>query len=121
MEIISFSLILLECLERRYFIEFNSLSCATPRVDKNNFNVPNCVSWVLGVEDSRSMGKSLALTLDQTIEKMFLRFYGKEKGFGNGLEEESFQRSGGWYDLKSARNYRAIARFNHKSHGEKKK
>ncbi|KAI5671398.1 hypothetical protein M9H77_11762 [Catharanthus roseus] len=44
-------------LERRYFIEFNSLSCASPRVDENDFIVANCVSCVLGVEDRRSMGK----------------------------------------------------------------
>ncbi|KAI5653949.1 hypothetical protein M9H77_31136 [Catharanthus roseus] len=46
-------------LERRYFIEFNSPSCATPRVDENDFNVANCVSCLPGVEDRRSMGKEL--------------------------------------------------------------
>ncbi|KAI5658117.1 hypothetical protein M9H77_26910 [Catharanthus roseus] len=51
-------------LERRYFIEFNSLSCATPRVYENDFNVANCFSCVLGVEDGRSMGKELGPILE---------------------------------------------------------
>ncbi|KAI5658013.1 hypothetical protein M9H77_26806 [Catharanthus roseus] len=46
-------------LERRYFIEFNSISCAIPRIDDYDFNIANCVSCVLGVEDRRSMEKEL--------------------------------------------------------------
>ncbi|KAI5681191.1 hypothetical protein M9H77_02418 [Catharanthus roseus] len=46
-------------LERRYFIEFNSMSCVIPRVDDYDLNFANCVSCVLGVEDRRSMEKEL--------------------------------------------------------------
>ncbi|KAI5650044.1 hypothetical protein M9H77_36049 [Catharanthus roseus] len=51
-------------LERRYFIEFNSISCAILRVDDSDLNIANCVSRVLGVEDRRSMGKELGHILE---------------------------------------------------------
>ncbi|KAI5657996.1 hypothetical protein M9H77_26789 [Catharanthus roseus] len=37
-------------LERRYFIESKSISCASPRVDDCDFNIANFVSCVLGVD-----------------------------------------------------------------------
>ncbi|KAI5675902.1 hypothetical protein M9H77_06852 [Catharanthus roseus] len=46
-------------LEWKYFIEFNSISCAIPRVDEYDFYIATCVSCVLGVEDRRSMEKEL--------------------------------------------------------------
>ncbi|KAI5682139.1 hypothetical protein M9H77_03367 [Catharanthus roseus] len=51
-------------LEKRYFIDFNSISCAITRVDDNDFNIANCVSCVLGVEDRRSMEKELGPILE---------------------------------------------------------
>ncbi|KAI5672397.1 hypothetical protein M9H77_12761 [Catharanthus roseus] len=51
-------------LDRRYFIEFNSISCAIPRVDDYDFNIANCISCVLGVEDRRSMEKELGPILE---------------------------------------------------------
>ncbi|KAI5668818.1 hypothetical protein M9H77_18671 [Catharanthus roseus] len=44
-------------LERKYFIEFNSIPFTIPRVDEYDFNIANCVSCVLGVEDRRSIEK----------------------------------------------------------------
>ncbi|KAI5682375.1 hypothetical protein M9H77_03603 [Catharanthus roseus] len=51
-------------LERRYFIEFNSISCAIPRVDEYDFNIANCVTYVLGVDNRRSMEKELGPILE---------------------------------------------------------
>ncbi|KAI5676397.1 hypothetical protein M9H77_07347 [Catharanthus roseus] len=51
-------------LERRYFIEYNSISCAIPRVDDYDFNIANCVSYVLGFEDRRSIEKELGPILE---------------------------------------------------------
>ncbi|KAI5650512.1 hypothetical protein M9H77_36517 [Catharanthus roseus] len=51
-------------LKRRYFIEFNSISCAIPRVDDCDFNIANCVSCLLGVEDRRSMEKEIGPSLE---------------------------------------------------------
>ncbi|KAI5671786.1 hypothetical protein M9H77_12150 [Catharanthus roseus] len=66
-------------LERRYFIEsnsiscasprvdecdFNSISCASPRVDECDFSIANFVSCVLGVEDRRSMEKEFGPILE---------------------------------------------------------
>ncbi|KAI5662952.1 hypothetical protein M9H77_22275 [Catharanthus roseus] len=51
-------------LERRYFIEFNSIACAIPRVDDYDFNIVNCDSCVLGVEDRRSMKKEFGPILE---------------------------------------------------------
>ncbi|KAI5673463.1 hypothetical protein M9H77_13827 [Catharanthus roseus] len=51
-------------LERRYFIEFNSISCAIPRVHDYDFYISNCVSCVLGVEDRRGMEKELGHILE---------------------------------------------------------
>ncbi|KAI5671468.1 hypothetical protein M9H77_11832 [Catharanthus roseus] len=51
-------------LERRYFIEFNSISCAIPRVDDYDFNIANCVSCVLVVEDRRNMEKEIGPILE---------------------------------------------------------
>ncbi|KAI5653437.1 hypothetical protein M9H77_30624 [Catharanthus roseus] len=51
-------------LERRYFIGFNPIYCAIPRVDDYDFNSANCVSYVLGVEDRRSMGKEFGPILE---------------------------------------------------------
>ncbi|KAI5663856.1 hypothetical protein M9H77_23179 [Catharanthus roseus] len=53
-------------LEKRYFIDFNSISCTIPRVDENDLNVANHVSCVLGVEDRRSMENELGLIFDTT-------------------------------------------------------
>ncbi|KAI5672337.1 hypothetical protein M9H77_12701 [Catharanthus roseus] len=50
--------------ERRYFIEFNSISCAIPRVDDYDFNIANCVSCVLAVEDRSSIEKELGPILE---------------------------------------------------------
>ncbi|KAI5682058.1 hypothetical protein M9H77_03286 [Catharanthus roseus] len=206
---------------------FNSLSCATPRVDDNDFHVANCVSCVLGVEDRRSMGKEpgpiledlpispslnpslcykelmrllnftkklngslkvfkahpcdlvkttfgngvFELNLKNLVEKHLvssiasIEFFFKDETLNesivqktksyvkienqslgatllysltfkefldelsfkselkviqvlmNGFKDESFQRRDGWYDPKSAKNYRAILRFGHKIHG----
>ncbi|KAI5681288.1 hypothetical protein M9H77_02515 [Catharanthus roseus] len=38
-------------LEKKQFIELNSISCAIPRVDEYYFNIANYVSYVLGIED----------------------------------------------------------------------
>ncbi|KAI5650435.1 hypothetical protein M9H77_36440 [Catharanthus roseus] len=47
-------------LEKKQSIEFNSISCAIPRVDEYHFNIANYASCVLGVEDKgRSMEKEL--------------------------------------------------------------
>ncbi|KAI5662713.1 hypothetical protein M9H77_22036 [Catharanthus roseus] len=51
-------------LERSYFIEFNANSCAIPRVDDHDFKIANCVSYVLGVEDRRSMEKEIGPILE---------------------------------------------------------
>ncbi|KAI5653524.1 hypothetical protein M9H77_30711 [Catharanthus roseus] len=51
-------------LERRYFIEFNSLSCAIPRDDDYDFNIANGISYVLRVEVRRSMEKVLGPILE---------------------------------------------------------
>ncbi|KAI5666587.1 hypothetical protein M9H77_16440 [Catharanthus roseus] len=51
-------------LERRYFIEFNSVSCAIPKVDEYEFIIANCVSCVLGDKDRRSMEKELGPVLE---------------------------------------------------------
>ncbi|KAI5667863.1 hypothetical protein M9H77_17716 [Catharanthus roseus] len=59
-------------LERRYFIKFNSLSCATPRVDENDFNIANFVSHLLGVEDRRSTGKELGPILEDILISLSL-------------------------------------------------
>ncbi|KAI5653943.1 hypothetical protein M9H77_31130 [Catharanthus roseus] len=37
--------------EKKQFIEFNSDSCAIPRVDECHFNIANYVSCVLGIND----------------------------------------------------------------------
>ncbi|KAI5664560.1 hypothetical protein M9H77_23883 [Catharanthus roseus] len=51
-------------LERRYFIESNSISCASPRVDDCDFNIANFDSCVLAAEDRKSMEKELGPTLE---------------------------------------------------------
>ncbi|KAI5664567.1 hypothetical protein M9H77_23890 [Catharanthus roseus] len=51
-------------LERRYFIESNSISCASPRVDDCDFNIAIFDSCVRGVEDTKSMEKELGPTLE---------------------------------------------------------
>ncbi|KAI5664569.1 hypothetical protein M9H77_23892 [Catharanthus roseus] len=51
-------------LKRRYIIEFNSISCAILKVDDYDFNIANCISCVLGVEDRRSIEKELGLILE---------------------------------------------------------
>ncbi|KAI5681498.1 hypothetical protein M9H77_02726 [Catharanthus roseus] len=51
-------------LERRYFIEFNSISCEIPRVDEYDSDIANCVSCVLRVDDRRSMEKELGPILE---------------------------------------------------------
>ncbi|KAI5650346.1 hypothetical protein M9H77_36351 [Catharanthus roseus] len=50
--------------ERKYFIEFNSIPCAIPGADEYDFNISNCASYVLGVENRRSMGKELGPILE---------------------------------------------------------
>ncbi|KAI5654082.1 hypothetical protein M9H77_31269 [Catharanthus roseus] len=52
-------------LERKYIIEFNSISCAIPRFDEYDFNIANYVSCVLGVEDRRIMEKELGPILEE--------------------------------------------------------
>ncbi|KAI5667831.1 hypothetical protein M9H77_17684 [Catharanthus roseus] len=99
-------------LERKYFIEFNSISYAIPRVDDYDYNIANCVSCVLGVEDRRSMDKELGPILEDLSMSLSLNPF-----FMNGFEDESFQRMGGWYELENVRNHRAIARSGHKNHG----
>ncbi|KAI5672122.1 hypothetical protein M9H77_12486 [Catharanthus roseus] len=59
-------------LEKRYFIEFNSISCAIPRVDDYDFNITNCVSCVLGVQDRRSMEKELSTILEDLLISLSL-------------------------------------------------
>ncbi|KAI5662471.1 hypothetical protein M9H77_21794 [Catharanthus roseus] len=44
-------------LERKYFIEYNSISSTIPRVGEYDFNIANCIPCVLGVKDRRSMEK----------------------------------------------------------------
>ncbi|KAI5664545.1 hypothetical protein M9H77_23868 [Catharanthus roseus] len=51
-------------LERRYFIESNSISCPSPRVDDCDFNIANSDSCVLAVEDRKSVEKELGPTLE---------------------------------------------------------
>ncbi|KAI5653492.1 hypothetical protein M9H77_30679 [Catharanthus roseus] len=51
-------------LERRYFIEFNFISCAIPRVDEYHFSIANYVSCMLRVEDRRNMEKDLGPILE---------------------------------------------------------
>ncbi|KAI5676313.1 hypothetical protein M9H77_07263 [Catharanthus roseus] len=47
-------------IQKKQFIEFNSNSCAIPRVYKCHFNISNYVSYVLGIEDKgRNMEKEL--------------------------------------------------------------
>ncbi|KAI5667707.1 hypothetical protein M9H77_17560 [Catharanthus roseus] len=53
-------------LERRYFVEFDSISCAIPRVDDYDFNIVNCVNCVLGLEDRRSMEEELGPILEES-------------------------------------------------------
>ncbi|KAI5681709.1 hypothetical protein M9H77_02937 [Catharanthus roseus] len=48
-------------LEKKQFIEFNSISCETPRVDEYHFNIANYASCMLGIEDK---GRSLEKELD---------------------------------------------------------
>ncbi|KAI5677780.1 hypothetical protein M9H77_08730 [Catharanthus roseus] len=55
-----------EYLERRYFIEFNFIFCAIPIVDDYDFNIANCASCVLGVEDRGSMEKELGPILEHS-------------------------------------------------------
>ncbi|KAI5668307.1 hypothetical protein M9H77_18160 [Catharanthus roseus] len=48
-------------LEKKHFIEFNSISCAIPRVDECHFNTSNYVFYVPGIEDKgRNMEKELS-------------------------------------------------------------
>ncbi|KAI5681060.1 hypothetical protein M9H77_02287 [Catharanthus roseus] len=77
-------------LERGYFIEFNSLSCATPRVDENDSNVANCVSCLLGVEGNlfllvSSMTNCLSshLFLEDPLMISSVMFDPSCYGFGN--------------------------------------
>ncbi|KAI5653026.1 hypothetical protein M9H77_30213 [Catharanthus roseus] len=51
-------------IERRYFIEFNSISCAILRIDEYDFNIANCIFSMQGVEDRRSMEKELGPILE---------------------------------------------------------
>ncbi|KAI5652284.1 hypothetical protein M9H77_29471 [Catharanthus roseus] len=55
-------------LERKYFIEFNSIPCAIPRVDEYDFNIANYLSCVLGVENRGSMEKELGPILKDLSE-----------------------------------------------------
>ncbi|KAI5652318.1 hypothetical protein M9H77_29505 [Catharanthus roseus] len=53
-------------LEKKQFIDFNSLSCAISRVDEYHFNIANYASCVLGIEDKgRSMEKELGTILEE--------------------------------------------------------
>ncbi|KAI5681737.1 hypothetical protein M9H77_02965 [Catharanthus roseus] len=79
-------------LERRYFIKFNYISCAIPRVDDYDFNIANCVSCVLGVVDTRSMKKklgpiledlSISLSLNLLLYVMNYKVESKEDRRGN--------------------------------------
>ncbi|KAI5667182.1 hypothetical protein M9H77_17035 [Catharanthus roseus] len=38
-------------IEKKQFVEFNSISCAIPRVNECHFNIANYVSYMLGIED----------------------------------------------------------------------
>ncbi|KAI5663847.1 hypothetical protein M9H77_23170 [Catharanthus roseus] len=52
-------------LEKKQFIEFNSISCAVPRVDEYHFDIANFASCVLGVKDrGRNMEKELGTILE---------------------------------------------------------
>ncbi|KAI5653742.1 hypothetical protein M9H77_30929 [Catharanthus roseus] len=59
-------------LERRYFIEFNSIACAIRRVDDYDFNIANSVSCVLGFEDRRSMEKEFGPILEDLSISLYL-------------------------------------------------
>ncbi|KAI5653471.1 hypothetical protein M9H77_30658 [Catharanthus roseus] len=59
-------------LERRYYIEFNSISCAIPRVHDYDFNIANYVFCVLGVEYRRSMEKELGPILEDLSISLFI-------------------------------------------------
>ncbi|KAI5681645.1 hypothetical protein M9H77_02873 [Catharanthus roseus] len=50
-------------LEKKYFMEFNSISCAIPRVDECHFNIANYVSYVLGIEYAYAISFSGGLFL----------------------------------------------------------
>ncbi|KAI5672463.1 hypothetical protein M9H77_12827 [Catharanthus roseus] len=62
-------------LERRYFIEFNSISFAILKVVDYDSNIANCVSCVLGLEDGRSMEKDLGLILEHLSITLSLNPY----------------------------------------------
>ncbi|KAI5668829.1 hypothetical protein M9H77_18682 [Catharanthus roseus] len=61
-------------LERRYFIESNSISCASLRVDDCDFNIANFDSCVVAVEDRKSMEKELGPTLEDISISLSLNF-----------------------------------------------
>ncbi|KAI5681763.1 hypothetical protein M9H77_02991 [Catharanthus roseus] len=53
-------------LEKKQFIEFNSISCAIPGVDEYHFNIANDASCVQGVEDKRrKMVKELGIIFEE--------------------------------------------------------
>ncbi|KAI5676352.1 hypothetical protein M9H77_07302 [Catharanthus roseus] len=58
-------------LERKYFVESNSISCAS-RVNGYDFNIANFDSCVLGVEDRRSMEKELGPILEDIAIRLSL-------------------------------------------------
>ncbi|KAI5667745.1 hypothetical protein M9H77_17598 [Catharanthus roseus] len=59
--------------EKKQFIEFNSNSCAIPRVDECHHNIANYVSYVLGIEEKRrNMEKELDNFLKDLSISLFL-------------------------------------------------
>ncbi|KAI5649625.1 hypothetical protein M9H77_35630 [Catharanthus roseus] len=53
--------------EKKHFIEFNSISCAIPKVDEYHFNIANYASCVLGAEDK---GRNLERELGAILEEL---------------------------------------------------
>lgn len=79
-------------LEKKYFIEFNSLSCDILRVDDHYSNVANCAYCVLGIEDKeRSMEKEFRIIHDKlSISVSFIPSLCHEVSF---VESKLFQES----------------------------
>ncbi|KAI5681295.1 hypothetical protein M9H77_02522 [Catharanthus roseus] len=54
-------------LEKKYFIEFNSLCCVIPRIHEYYHNVANYISNVLGIEDK---GRNIEIEFGAILEEL---------------------------------------------------
>ncbi|KAI5675997.1 hypothetical protein M9H77_06947 [Catharanthus roseus] len=54
-------------IEKKQFIEFNSNSCAIPRVDEGHLNIANYISYVLGIEEK---GRNVEKELDNFLKDL---------------------------------------------------